>query len=154
MARVTVEDCVERVPNRFDLVMYAAQRARDIANGSRETVPRDNDKNPVIALREIADQTLELPELEESLVRGLQKHQPFDDDLAEDEEMSVPALQGDAGADALDAAIDQQETATAEPEAEEKAAGEEASAEDGEDTVDEDVSAEDEATVEEADKEQ
>ncbi len=60
MARVTVEDCVERIPNRFDLVMLAAQRSRDVSAGSPLTVDRDNDKNPVIALREIADGTVDL----------------------------------------------------------------------------------------------
>ena len=120
MARVTVEDCVEKVHNRFDLVMYASQRARDIANGSRESVDRDNDKNPVIALREIAAETIALEDLSESLVRGLQKHQPFDDDVAEEEEeMSMPALQGEAGAEALDAAMDTRQAAPAEEEGEE-----------------------------------
>ena len=60
MARVTVEDCVLKVPNRFDLVMFASQRARDIASGAPETVARDNDKNPVIALREIAEEALKI----------------------------------------------------------------------------------------------
>lgn len=73
MARVTVEDCVERVPNRFDLVMLAAQRSRELAIGGQLTVDRDNDKNPVVALREIAEETVDIPFLEESLVRGLQK---------------------------------------------------------------------------------
>lgn len=85
MARVTVEDCVVRVPNRFDLVMLASQRARDIASGAPETVARDNDKNPVIALREIAEDTLSLPELQEKLILGLQKEKP-QDDLEEDTE--------------------------------------------------------------------
>lgn len=80
MARVTVEDCIVKVPNRFDLVMLASQRARDISSGERETVDRDNDKSPVIALREIAEDTLKLPELEESLIRGLQKHVILEDD--------------------------------------------------------------------------
>jgi len=85
MARVTVEDCVVRVPNRFDLVMLASQRARDIASGAPETVARDNDKNPVIALREIAEDTVGLPELQEKLILGLQKEKP-QDDLEEDTE--------------------------------------------------------------------
>lgn len=85
MARVTVEDCVLKVPNRFDLVMLASQRARDIAAGAPETVPRDNDKNPVIALREIAEGTLRLPDLQEKLILGLQKEKP-QDDLEEDTE--------------------------------------------------------------------
>ena len=85
MARVTVEDCVVRVPNRFDLVMLASQRARDIASGAPETVARDNDKNPVIALREIAEDTLKLSDLQEKLILGLQKEKP-QDDLEEDTE--------------------------------------------------------------------
>ena len=68
MARVTVEDCVERIPNRFELVMLAAKRSREIASGSVLTVERDNDKNPVVALREIADETVALGDLREELV--------------------------------------------------------------------------------------
>ena len=70
MARVTVEDCVERVPNRFQLVMLAAQRARELSVGSEITVDRDNDKNPVVALREIADKTIDTADLEEELIRS------------------------------------------------------------------------------------
>ena len=85
MARVTVEDCVERIPNRFELVMLAAKRSREISSGSVLTVERDDDKNPVCALREIADETVPLDELREELVRGLQKHievdEPEEDDL-------------------------------------------------------------------------
>ena len=92
MARVTVEDCVQKVPNRFELVMLASQRAREISAGAKETVERDNDKNPVIALREIADETVELEHLRESLVRSLQRHLPFDD-VEEEEEPDVAALQ-------------------------------------------------------------
>ena len=73
MARVTVEDCVVRIPNRFDLVCTAAQRAREISAGSPLTVDRDNDKNPVVALREIADDTVSLDELRDNLVRGHQR---------------------------------------------------------------------------------
>ena len=86
MARVTVEDCVLKVPNRFELVMKAAQRARDISAGAPLTVERDDDKNPVIALREIADETVGLDELGDALVQGLQKHVEIDepeDDLVE-----------------------------------------------------------------------
>ncbi len=74
MARVTVEDCVQLVPNRFKLVMLASQRARELSVGAPLTIDRDNDKNPVVALREIADQTVSLDELETSLIAGLQKH--------------------------------------------------------------------------------
>ena len=73
MARVTVEDCVLKIPNRFELVMFAAQRARNISAGAAMTIEKDNDKNPVIALREIAEETVELDELEEALVKGLQR---------------------------------------------------------------------------------
>jgi DNA-directed RNA polymerase subunit omega len=74
MARVTVEDCILKIPNRFDLVMLAAQRARDISSGASLTIDRDNDKNPVVALREIADTTIDLDTLQNSLVQGLRKH--------------------------------------------------------------------------------
>ena len=73
MARVTVEDCVLKIPNRFQLVMFSAQRARNISAGASLTVDKDNDKNHVIALREIADETLDLNELEEGLITGLQR---------------------------------------------------------------------------------
>ena len=74
MARVTVEDCVLKVPNRFDLVMLAAQRSRDISEGAEITVDRDRDKNPVVSLREIAGETVELDELEEGQIRRLLRH--------------------------------------------------------------------------------
>src|SRR5215213_10045781 len=79
MARVTVEDCVVKVPNRFDLVLLAAQRAREVASGAPLTVERDDDKNPVIALREIADETIALDHLRDSVVRGMQKHVEIDE---------------------------------------------------------------------------
>jgi DNA-directed RNA polymerase subunit omega len=85
MARVTVEDCVLKIANRFELVMLAAQRARNLGAGAPLSVERDNDKNPVIALREIAEGTVELKELEGGLIRGLQKvveiEEPEADDL-------------------------------------------------------------------------
>ena len=85
MARVTVEDCVLKVPNRFELVMIAAQRARNLGAGATLTVDRDDDKNPVIALREIAEDTVDLGELENNLIRGLQKvvetEEPESDEL-------------------------------------------------------------------------
>ncbi|MFU7527452.1 DNA-directed RNA polymerase subunit omega [Qipengyuania sp. ASV99] len=84
MARVTVEDCVDKVPNRFDLVLLAAQRAREISGGSELTVDRDRDKNPVVALREIAEQTVRPKELHESLVTSLQKILPDDEDDADE----------------------------------------------------------------------
>ena len=73
MARVTVEDCVLKIPNRFKLVMMAAQRARDVATGASLSIDRDNDKNPVVALREIADETIGLDELRNALIKGHQK---------------------------------------------------------------------------------
>ena len=73
MARVTVEDCVLKVPNRFDLVMLAAQRAREISAGAQLVVDRDNDKNPVVALREIADSAIDLDNLKQAVITGLQK---------------------------------------------------------------------------------
>jgi DNA-directed RNA polymerase subunit omega len=85
MARVTVEDCVERIPNRFELVMLAAKRSREISSGSGLTVERDDDKNPVCALREIAEDTVPLDELREELVRGLQKHIEVDEPEEDDE---------------------------------------------------------------------
>lgn len=73
MARVTVEDCVERIPNRFELVMLAAQRARNISRGEGLTVNRDNDKNPVVALREIAGESVPLDGLQSDLIKSLQR---------------------------------------------------------------------------------
>ena len=103
MARVTVEDCVDKVPNRFDLVLLAAQRARDISVGAPETVDRDNDKNPVVALREIAEGTVSLDVLQESLVTGLQKHLPFDD--FEEEEPPMTAI-SDVPSEGPEAAVE------------------------------------------------
>lgn len=80
MARVTVEDCIDKVVNRFELVMVAAQRARKIGSGAALTVDRDNDKNPVVALREIADETVEVAELKEDLIRNNQRVIALDDD--------------------------------------------------------------------------
>jgi DNA-directed RNA polymerase subunit omega len=79
MARVTVEDCVVKVPNRFELVLLAAQRAREITSGAPLTLDRDDDKNPVVALREIADETVGLIQLKDSVVRGMQKHVEIDE---------------------------------------------------------------------------
>lgn len=79
MARVTVEDCVDKVKNRFDLVMVAAQRARQLAAGAPITIDRDRDKNPVVALREIAAETVSVADLEEALITEMQKHLPGDE---------------------------------------------------------------------------
>ena len=73
MARVTVEDCIEQIPNRFELVLLAAQRARNLSRGAAITIDRDNDKNPVVALREIADSTVDFGGLEQDLVKSLSR---------------------------------------------------------------------------------
>ncbi len=110
MARVTVEDCVERVPNRFDLVMLASQRSRELAIGGQLTVDRDNDKNPVVALREIAEETVGILDLEESLIRGLQKVPEVDEPEEEGEGIGFGAgvLTADAmmGGDSETVALD------------------------------------------------
>ena len=84
MARVTVEDCVDKIPNRFDLVLLAAQRARQISGGGELTIDRDRDKNPVVALREVAEQTVKPKELQESLIGSLQRVQVDEDDVADE----------------------------------------------------------------------
>ena len=92
MARVTVEDCIEKVPNRFNLVLLAAHRARAISAGSQIMVDRDNDKNPVVALREIADDTLAPEELREGLIVSLQR---VDERSEAEEEAETLALLAD-----------------------------------------------------------
>ncbi len=92
MARVTVEDCVLRIPNRFELALLAAQRARDIAGGAPLTVDRDNDKGPVVALREIADDTIPRETLFENAIKGMQKHVEIDEPEEDhDVEIGAPA---------------------------------------------------------------
>jgi DNA-directed RNA polymerase subunit omega len=88
MARVTVEDCVDKVPNRFELVLLAAHRARSIANGSPMTVDQENDKNPVVALREIADRRIPPDDLREGLIHSIQKNVEVD----EPEAAAAPVL--------------------------------------------------------------
>ncbi|MFZ9014355.1 MAG: DNA-directed RNA polymerase subunit omega [Alphaproteobacteria bacterium] len=110
MARVTVEDCVERVPNRFDLVVLAGQRARDIASGSELLVDRDNDKNPVVALREIAEDQLSTEELFESVVQGRQKVAPVEE-IDELDEAAMSMSSGETDDDDLDLAALAQEVA-------------------------------------------
>ena len=90
MARVTVEDCVDKIPNRFDLVMLASHRAREISSGAAITVDRDNDKNPVVALREIADEMQSADELRERLIESNQTQIEID----EPEEDSMAMLMG------------------------------------------------------------
>lgn len=128
MARVTVEDCILKVPNRFDLVLLAAQRARELSSGAAPAVERENDKNPVIALREIAEEAIDIDELREKLVFGLQRHVEVDE--PEDDSMSILAAAekewaGIAGDTATGAAAD--DTAGVEAEA---AAGEAPASED------------------------
>ena len=126
MARVTVEDCVQRVPNRFELVLFAAQRARNLGRGEEVTVDRDDDKNPVIALREIADGTVPLPKLEQDLIKSLSRApepEPADEevldliptdqnifgiqDMAAEEEAANLAVDGEGGSpDDIDEAIE------------------------------------------------
>ena len=89
MARVTVEDCILKVPNRFELVLLASQRARALASGAEETLDRDHDKNPVVALREIAEETVPVDGLRDDLIFGLQKY--VDADEPEDENMAILA---------------------------------------------------------------
>jgi DNA-directed RNA polymerase subunit omega len=92
MARVTVEDCVLKVPNRFELVLLAAQRARDILSGAPLTVDRDNDKGPVVALREIADVTIPLDTLQNNVIKSMQKHVEIDEPEEDhDVEIGAPA---------------------------------------------------------------
>ncbi len=91
MARVTVEDCIDKIPNRYELLMVAAQRAKDIAAGAPLTVDRDNDKNSVVALREIAAETVSIEELQRSLVMGLQKYVEVEE--PEEEELEIMAAE-------------------------------------------------------------
>jgi DNA-directed RNA polymerase subunit omega len=126
MARVTVEDCVQKVPNRFELVLLAAQRARNLSRGEELTVDRDNDKNPVVALREIAEETIELGRIEMDLIRSLSRSpepEPADEEVldliptdqnifglqdisAEEENLALAAEAEDMSPDDLEAAIE------------------------------------------------
>jgi DNA-directed RNA polymerase subunit omega len=89
MARVTVEDCIDKLPNRFELVLLSAHRARMVAQGAPITVDRDNDKNPVVALREIADETVDTEDLREEYIHAMQKHVEVD----EPEATEMPMIQ-------------------------------------------------------------
>ena len=126
MARVTVEDCVDKIPNRFDLVLFAAQRARQISGGAELLLDRDRDKNPVVALREIAEETIELSRIEMDLVRSLSRApepEPADEEVldliptdqnifglqdvsAEEENLALAAEAEDMSPDDLEAAIE------------------------------------------------
>ena len=108
MARVTVEDCIDKVENRFDLVLLASHRARMISSGSQITLDRDNDKNPVVALREIAETTISPEDLKEDLIHSLQKYVEVD----EPEGDSMPLISGNGGsvdADDTDVAVEHTE---------------------------------------------
>ena len=109
MARVTVEDCVDKVENRFELVLLAAHRARLISQGSAITVDRDNDKNPVVALREIADETMSPGDLKEDLIHSMQKHVEVDEPEAEPEAVEAADLTEDAADDAVSFADNSEE---------------------------------------------
>ena len=105
MARVTVEDCIDKVENRFELVLLAGHRARQISQGAQITIDRDNDKNPVVALREIADETLAPGDLKEDLIHSLQKHVEVDEPEAADApelaDASTPAAEAESEDDAV-----------------------------------------------------
>lgn len=100
MARVTVEDCIDKVENRFELVLLASHRARQISQGGQITIPRDNDKNPVVALREIADETLSPGDLKEDLIHSLQKHVEVDEPEPDPEQFLPADGAEDVAADA------------------------------------------------------
>ncbi|MBV8578231.1 MAG: DNA-directed RNA polymerase subunit omega [Acetobacteraceae bacterium] len=126
MARVTVEDCVQKVPNRFELVLLAAQRARGLSRGEELTLDRDDDKNPVVALREIADETIELHAIEQELIKSLSRApepEPADEEVldliptdqnifglqdvtAEEEASNLPLDNEDMSPEDLEAAIE------------------------------------------------
>lgn len=107
MARVTVEDCITKIPNRFELVMVAAQRAKDISSGAKLTVEKDNDKNGVIALREIAEDTISVEDIQKSLVTSMQKYTEIQE--TEEEELEIIAAEkelADLDEDFLNTAIE------------------------------------------------
>ena len=102
MARVTVEDCIDKVDNRFDLVLLAAHRARQISQGELITIDRDNDKNPVVALREIADETLSPGDLKEDLIHSLQMHVEVDEPEAD-----LPAISTEVESETGDLVVEE-----------------------------------------------
>ncbi|MBF0562694.1 MAG: DNA-directed RNA polymerase subunit omega [Alphaproteobacteria bacterium] len=104
MARVTVEDCILKMPNRFELVLVAAQRGREIAAGAPLTLERDNDKNPVVALREIAEGTVSVDTLRNSVIHGMQKH--VERDEPEDDELEALPPDDDLSADLEEMVLD------------------------------------------------
>ena len=121
MARVTVEDCVEIVPNRFELVMLAAQRAKKLGTGAQMTVPRDNDKNPVVALREISEGTILPEDLREELTRSYQRVVSMDE---EDSEDMIDTMEGEAAGEEIETkALEAQNPTSEEPSLEDIAGG-------------------------------
>ncbi|MEM7650528.1 MAG: DNA-directed RNA polymerase subunit omega [Pseudomonadota bacterium] len=127
MARVTVEDCIDKVENRFELVMVASQRARKIGSGAPLTIERDNDKNPVVALREVAEETVEVEDLKEELVRSHQRMVAYEEedetiDLMDgEEEWGTIAGKNEEGASGMYS--DEEVTEDAEPSLEDMAGG-------------------------------
>ncbi len=103
MARITVEDCVLRISNRFKLVLLASQRGRDISAGAPLSVERDNDKNPVVALREIAEETIDVDGLQQSLIHGLQRH--VEKDEPEEDELDLLSTEQELTAASPDGSI-------------------------------------------------
>jgi DNA-directed RNA polymerase subunit omega len=103
MARVTVEDCIDKVDNRFDLVLLASHRARMVSSGAQITIDRDNDKNPVVALREIAETTISPEDLKEDLIHSLQKYVEVDEP---EPEAPLVGTSGAVDADDTDVAVD------------------------------------------------
>ena len=91
MARVTVEDCIEKIPNRFDLVLTASQRARNIQKGELLTIDRDDDKNPVIALREIAGETIDISQIEDRIIQSMQRFNESEEEITASDEASAAA---------------------------------------------------------------
>ncbi|MDA8250261.1 MAG: DNA-directed RNA polymerase subunit omega [Rhodospirillales bacterium] len=126
MARVTVEDCVQKIPNRFELVLMAAQRARNLSRGEELTIDRDDDKNPVVALREIAEETIAVGKLEQDLIRSLSRApepEPADEEVldliptdqnifglqdvsTEEEAQALPVENEDISSEDIEAAIE------------------------------------------------
>jgi len=119
MARVTVEDCVDKIPNRFDLVLAAAYRARQLSGGAEPMLERDRDKNPVVALREIAAKTLKPDEVKEEYIRSLQKHAEVDEpEAAPDEDVREDAQQRQVTEEELLRALTSEAQRRAEPQPE------------------------------------
>ena len=138
MARVTVEDCVTKVPNRFDLVMVAAQRAREITAGAPLNVERDDDKDPVVALREIAEEKVRPEDLAEGLIHSMQKHVEIDEQEEEEEGLDLLEVESDLAETVGEAVLSEEireDVLSVQEEGDEKAAMEEPGEESGEKTA-------------------